>query len=148
MVNVGATALWAWSRTAGLPWKPYNGVAESIGSVDLTCVLLQAIAITLAVGLLLAPDRFPIPMPVAGAAAIAAVAVATIVASAGGAPAATSTASGGGGHGHNHSHGGAAAAAAPTAGSNEAHAAEMLAIDRAPATSASTPRRTGTRPAR
>src|SRR6478736_3117192 len=37
-VNVAATGLWAWSRTAGLPWKPYNGVAEAVGSVDLTCV--------------------------------------------------------------------------------------------------------------
>ena len=138
-VNVGATGLWVWSRTAGLPWKPYNGVAEEVGSVDLTCVILQAIAITLAVGLVLAPDRFRIPPLAACVGAVAALAVATVVVvtpesatpaptAAGGGTAAPAASGGGDGHGHSH---GGAPTAAPVAGSNEAHAAEMLAIDRA-----------------
>jgi len=137
-VNLGATAVWAWSRTAGLPFDPYNGVAEEVSSVDLTCVILQAVAITLAVGLLIAPDRFRLPSLAAAIGAVAAVAIATVVvvtpesstttttvAGAAGAPAASA-----GGDGHGHSHGGAAKAT-PAAGSNDAHASEMLAIDRA-----------------
>ena len=136
-VNVGATAVWAWSRTAGLPFDPYNGFAEEVSSVDLACVILQAVAITLAVGLLIAPERLRLPSLAAAIGAVAAVAVATVVVVTPESSSTTTTVAGAagmpasaGGDGHGHSHGGAAKAT-PAAGSSEAHAAEMIAIDRA-----------------
>lgn len=38
MATVGFVAVWAWSRTAGLPFGAHAGHAESVGFVDLTTV--------------------------------------------------------------------------------------------------------------
>ncbi|HEV7722633.1 MAG TPA: hypothetical protein VGO60_15180 [Iamia sp.] len=137
-INALATAAWVWSRTAGLPFDPYKGVAEAAGTVDVTCVALQAVAITLAVGLLVAP-RVKVPPALAGAVALGAVALAAVVVVSPETPApstqtiaaATGTAAAApaaGGDGHSHSHGGAAAAVPAAAGD---HSADMLRIDRA-----------------
>ncbi|HMJ77362.1 MAG TPA: hypothetical protein VK507_15395, partial [Iamia sp.] len=138
VINALATAAWVWSRTAGLPFDPYGGVAEAAGTVDVTCAALQAVAVTLALGLLVAP-RVKVPAALAGAVALGAIALAAVVvvspetpststqtiaaATGAAAPAAA------GGDGHGHSHGGAAAAAVPTAAGD--HSADMLRIDRA-----------------
>lgn len=136
-VNLAATAVWAWSRTKGLPFQPYDGVAEAPGVVDLTAAGLQAGAVTGAVGLLTAPRALRAPAPLAAALAVGAIALASVVvvtpepaepvqAAAGGAAGA---AAGGGGGGH---HGGAAAQApAPADGASTDHSADMLRIDRA-----------------
>jgi hypothetical protein len=137
-INALATVAWVWSRTAGLPFDPYGGVAEAAGTVDVTCAALQAAAITLAVGLLVAP-RVKVPPAFAGAVAVGAIALAAVVvvtpdtpapatqavaASGAAAPAAA------GGDGHGHSHGGAAAATTASAAPGD-HSADMLRIDRA-----------------
>lgn len=137
-INVLATAAWVWSRTAGLPFDPYDGVAEAASTLDVTSAGLQAAAITLAVGLLVAP-RVRIPSALAGAVALGAVALAAVVVVTPEAPAADTQAiasTGGaaapaaGGDGHGHSHGGAAAATTASAAPGD-HAADMLRIDRA-----------------
>jgi hypothetical protein len=137
VINVLATGAWAWSRTVGLPWEPYNGFAEQASTLDLTSAGLQAAAITLGVGMLIAPRAVKIPPAVSAAFAIGAVALAAVVvvtpedtsgavtvaaSSAGGAAAAMPA-----GDGHGHSHGGTAAT--PAAAGDMA--AEMLRIDRA-----------------
>ncbi len=136
-VNLAATGAWAWSRTIGLPWQPYDGVPEQAGTLDLTCAGLQAAAITIGIGLLIAP-RIKIPAAASAAVAIGAIALAavvvvtpesaptgtTVAASTGGAAAAPAAA---GGDGHGHSHGGSAA----TPAASGDMAAEMLRIDRA-----------------
>lgn len=40
-VNVAAIAVWAWSRTAGVPFGPHAGEAEIIQAADLCALLLQ-----------------------------------------------------------------------------------------------------------
>ncbi len=138
-INALATAAWVWSRTAGLPFDPYKGVPEAAGTVDVTSAVLQAVAITLAVGVLVAP-RVKVPPALAGAVALGAVAIAAVVVVTPDTPApATQTAASGsataaapaaGGDGHGHSHGGAAAATTASAAPGD-HAADMLRIDRA-----------------
>lgn len=138
VVNVAATAVWAWSRTKGLPFQPYNGVAEAPGVVDLTSAGLQAAAVTGAVGLLTAPRALRVPAPLAAAFGVGALALASVVvvtpepaqpvqvassSASGAAPAAA-------GDGHGHSHGGSAAASTANAAAGD-HAADMLRIDRA-----------------
>lgn len=136
-VNALATGAWVWSRTAGLPFDPFDGVAEVASTLDVTGTALQAAAITLAAGLLVAP-RVTVPPAVAGAVAIGAIALAATVvvtpdtpqadgqtvAATGAAPAAAA-----GGDGHGHGHGAGAAAGVPPAAGD--HAADMLRIDRA-----------------
>ncbi|HEU5150141.1 MAG TPA: hypothetical protein VFU19_06560 [Iamia sp.] len=137
-INALATAAWVWSRTAGLPFDPYDGVPEAASTIDVTSAGLQAAAITLAVGLLVAP-RVKVPAPFAGAVAAGAVALAAVVVVAPESPAPDTqavAATGGaaapaaGGDGHGHSHGGAAAATTASAAPGD-HAADMLRIDRA-----------------
>ncbi len=41
MVNIGAIALWALSRTAGAPFGPHAGEAELVQAADLCALLLQ-----------------------------------------------------------------------------------------------------------
>lgn len=138
-INALATAAWVWSRTAGLPFDPYGGVAEAAGTLDVTSAVLQAVAITLAVGLLVAP-RVKVPAPLAGAVALGAIALAAVVVVSPDTPqadtqavattagaAAMPAAAGGDGHGHSHGGGDASTAAAPAGD----HAADMLRIDRA-----------------
>src|SRR5687768_7125767 len=52
LANVVFIGAWAVSRTAGSPWGPHGGHAESAGFVDLTAVGLEA-AMILAAGLIL-----------------------------------------------------------------------------------------------
>lgn len=136
-VNVLATAAWVWSRTAGLPFDPYGGAPEAAGTLDVTSAILQAVAITVAAGLLVAP-RVKVPPALAGALALGAVAVAAVVVVNPETPApdtqavaATSGAAApaAGGDGHGHSHGGAAASSTAAAAPGD-HAADMLRIDR------------------
>lgn len=135
-VNIAATGIWAWSRTKGLPFQPYDGVAEAPGTLDLTCAGLQAAATVGAAGLLTAPRALRLPAPIAAAFGVAAVALASVVvvtpeqaapvqvASPSGAAAAMPA-----GDGHGHSHGGGASSTANAASGD--HAADMLRIDRA-----------------
>jgi len=137
-VNALATGAWVWSRTAGLPFDPYGGAPEAAGTLDVTSAILQAVAITLAVGLLVAP-RVKVPPALAGAVALGAIAIAAVVVvnpetpaadtqmvAATGAAAAPAAA---GGDGHGHAHGAAATSTAAAAPGD--HAADMLRIDRA-----------------
>lgn len=41
MLNVGAVALWAVTRTAGAPFGPHAGEAELVQAADLCALLLQ-----------------------------------------------------------------------------------------------------------
>jgi hypothetical protein len=133
VANLVFIGIWAWSRTAGLPFDPYNGVAEPVGALDLTAALLQAATIVVASVLLIAPDAMKVPSRVSLVVGLELLALATIVMvvpqsdsgsghSHGGATASEATASSGGGH----AHGGATMA---TTGSGD-HAAEMVRIDR------------------
>ncbi len=52
VVNVGPLLLWLWSRTAGLPFGPEPGIAESVGVADVLAGLLELLALAAAVVLL------------------------------------------------------------------------------------------------
>lgn len=43
--NVSMLALWAWSRTVGVPIGAHSGLPEHVGPLDVTAVVAQAIAI-------------------------------------------------------------------------------------------------------
>ncbi|HVM02255.1 MAG TPA: hypothetical protein VM263_06255 [Acidimicrobiales bacterium] len=43
--NLGVLALWAWSRTAGIPFGAHAGVPEAVGLLDLTAAGAQAVAV-------------------------------------------------------------------------------------------------------
>ena len=47
-VSVALVAVWAWSRTAGLPFGAHSGHAESVSFVDGACVALQVLAAVVA----------------------------------------------------------------------------------------------------
>jgi hypothetical protein len=64
LANVAFIGAWAVSRTAGLPFGPHAGHAESVSVVDLTCVGLEAALVLLAVALLLRPALSAIALPV------------------------------------------------------------------------------------
>lgn len=49
VVNLATVALWAWSRTAGLPVGPEPGMPEAVGAADVIATVLE---LALAVGLL------------------------------------------------------------------------------------------------
>ena len=53
--NLGFMAVWAVSRTVGLPVGPHSGIAEEVSVVDLTCVALEAGLILMAIALLFRP---------------------------------------------------------------------------------------------
>jgi hypothetical protein len=44
-VNLGLLAVWAASRTVGLPWGAHAGEAEDVGSVDLICAAFEVVLI-------------------------------------------------------------------------------------------------------
>jgi hypothetical protein len=44
-VDVGVVALWAVSRTTGLPFGPDAGTAEALGRADLLCMALQLLVV-------------------------------------------------------------------------------------------------------
>ncbi|HRW37103.1 MAG: hypothetical protein KDB04_01730 [Acidimicrobiales bacterium] len=82
--NAFLVAMWAWSRTAGLPWGETAGVAEEVGPIDLATVLLQVVAVAVGARLLLAPAghggsgrsaRIAPAMAAVGALAVALVAI-------------------------------------------------------------------------
>ncbi|MFR9780729.1 hypothetical protein ACL02O_32375 [Micromonospora sp. MS34] len=52
VANAAAIALWAASRTVGLPFGPDAGEPESVGVIDVLCVLAEAVALTAAVAAL------------------------------------------------------------------------------------------------
>ncbi|MEV0428219.1 hypothetical protein [Micromonospora sp. NPDC050495] len=52
VVNAAAIALWAVSRTAGLPFGPETGEPEAVGVIDTLCVLAEGVALTVAVAML------------------------------------------------------------------------------------------------
>ena len=54
--NVALIALWAWSRTAGVPVGPHPGNAEAVGPLDLTAVAAQLLAV---VAVLFVPRNRP-----------------------------------------------------------------------------------------
>ena len=55
LVNAGCVATWAVSRTSGLPFGSHAGVAEAAGFVDIASVVLEGLAIVLAMALLVRP---------------------------------------------------------------------------------------------
>ncbi|NES16007.1 MULTISPECIES: hypothetical protein [Micromonospora] len=46
VINAAAIALWAVSRTAGLPLGPEAGEPEAVGVIDVLCVIAEAVALT------------------------------------------------------------------------------------------------------
>jgi hypothetical protein len=129
-VNLAALGVWAWSRTAGLPFDPYGGVAEPVASIDLTAAILQALAVTAAAGMLAAPSAIRLPRAGALAAGVAALGVASMVVVAPDSASTTAAAGAAAGSGGGHSHG--AASAMPAAASSDSqHALEMIQLDRA-----------------
>lgn len=49
LVNAVAIGLWVVTRTAGLPFGPEAGEAETVGVIDVLCVLAEAIVLVTAV---------------------------------------------------------------------------------------------------
>lgn len=45
VVNLGALAVWAWSRSFGLPWGPGAGTPDPLTNVDLTAAILEGLAV-------------------------------------------------------------------------------------------------------
>lgn len=77
--NVAIIAVWAWSRTVGLPWGETPGVAEEVGAIDAAAVALQVGVIVVALRLLVAPDAPRRSVLAPTMAAIAALGLATTV---------------------------------------------------------------------
>lgn len=57
VANAAAIFLWIISRTVGLPFGPDAGEAESVGIIDVLCVLAEAVALTAAAAALWAAIR-------------------------------------------------------------------------------------------
>ena len=125
--NLGFIAVWAVSRTVGLPVGPHSGIAEEVSVVDLTCVALEAGLILMAIALLFRPRLAEVTLPpglsVAVPLAIVVLASAVLASPearnhAHGTDGAGAAAAGGGGpaiSADGHAHGGAAAPAAAAA---------------------------------
>lgn len=77
--NIGITAMWAITRTSGIPFGPASGETEGIGLADLLTVILQMGIIVLVSGWLLGAGRRPIWPAVTGAALLVAVGVLPVV---------------------------------------------------------------------
>jgi hypothetical protein len=60
-VSLGPLALWLVSRTAGLPFGPQPGLAESVGLPDLAAGALEVVSLLAALALLRRPARQPPP---------------------------------------------------------------------------------------
>ncbi len=65
MLNVGAIALWALSRTAGAPFGPHAGEPELIKAADL-CALLLQIYVVMAAGWVVYRGQHGEPIPAFG----------------------------------------------------------------------------------
>lgn len=114
MLNVGAIALWALSRTAGAPFGPHAGEPELVKGADL-CALLLQIYVVMAAGWVVYRGHHGEPIPAFGNAivllgATAVVALASTVGVASGLQ-----------HGHPEQAGAATDHHGPTAGPSEAH---------------------------
>jgi hypothetical protein len=72
--SVVLIAVWAWSRTAGLPFGAHSGHAESVSVVDGACVALEVLAVVVAGVLLTRLGTRTIGARVGGLAVVAAVA--------------------------------------------------------------------------
>lgn len=77
--NLAFIGVWAWSRTAGLPFGETPGVAESVGAIDAACVALQVGVILVGLRMLLAPDHRPVSRLAPALAAVAALGLVTAV---------------------------------------------------------------------
>jgi hypothetical protein len=83
LASVGTIAVWAWSRTTGLPIGPEAGYPEPVGRADVVATLLEAITALALVPVIL-PNRLATRPPVGVgcarrsiAAAVAAIALTT-----------------------------------------------------------------------
>ena len=65
MLNVGAVALWALSRTSGAPFGPHAGEPEFVSAADL-CALLLQIYVVMGAGWVLYRGRQGEPIPAFG----------------------------------------------------------------------------------
>jgi hypothetical protein len=77
--NLFLTAMWVWSRTAGLPWGESAGVAEDVGAIDLAAVALQVGVVLVGLRMLIAPAERSIGRLAPAMAAVGALALATAV---------------------------------------------------------------------
>lgn len=77
MINVGAIALWALSRTAGAPFGPHGGTAELVQAADL-CALLLQVYVIMGAGWVWHRGYRGAPIPVHATALIAVGAVAVV----------------------------------------------------------------------
>lgn len=77
--NLVFIGVWAWSRTAGLPWGEDPGVAESAAAIDVVCVVLEVGVVLAALRLLLAPASRSAHRLAPALAAVGAIALATVV---------------------------------------------------------------------
>ena len=114
MLNVGAIALWALSRTSGAPFGPHAGEPELVRAADL-CALLLQIYVVMAAGWVVYRGHHGEPIPAFGNAivllgATAVVALASTVGVASGLQ-----------HGHPDQAGAATDHHGPAAGPSEAH---------------------------
>jgi len=114
MLNVGAIALWALSRTSGAPFGPHAGEPELVRAADL-CALLLQIYLVMAAGWVVYRGHHGEPIPAFGNAivllgATAVVALASTVGVASGLQ-----------HGHPEQAGAATDHHGPAAGPSEAH---------------------------
>ena len=114
MLNVGAIALWALSRTSGAPFGPHAGEPELVRAADL-CALLLQIYVVMAAGWVVYRGHHGEPIPAFGNAivllgATAVVALASTVGVASGLQ-----------HGHPEQAGAATDHHGPAAGPSEAH---------------------------
>src|SRR3954471_9204472 len=83
LASVGTIAVWAWSRTTGLPIGPEAGYPEAVGRADTVATLLEALTALALVPVILQPlrgmRRVPLPAGTRRStnAAVAAVALVT-----------------------------------------------------------------------
>jgi hypothetical protein len=134
VANLVMLGIWAWSRTAGLPFDPYGGVAEDPQLLDITVAVLEAAAVVVALAILLSPRALALPTRASMFVGLEVLAIATLVLvvpdggsstaghSHGGAATATAT---GASSGHSHGGGGT-----ETMTASSDHASEMVRIDR------------------
>lgn len=80
LVSVGPLALWAYSRTLGMPFGPEPGVAEAVGLADVAACVLEVGSLLAAALLLVGRDRLLRPSVSADARRLAVVAVVAVAA--------------------------------------------------------------------
>lgn len=77
--NLVLCGLWAWSRTAGLPFGSHADLVEEAGSIDGLCVAFQVAAIAVAGVLAWAPGKVRLPAVGSAIAGVAVLGLATSV---------------------------------------------------------------------